>query len=141
MELNRALVGVTGGAARLQTPALVIDLIRLKNNLETMGTHCQKVGVALRPHTKTHKCAAIAQLQIEAGAQGICCAKLGEAEAMQAAGIQDILVTSPIVTPSSIDRLLSLNESDTDIFAVVDNPVNGTALNDAARKFSTPLKV
>ncbi len=140
-ELNRALVGVTGGATRLQTPALVIDLVRFKNNLETMSTHCQTVGVALRPHTKTHKCAAIAKLQIEAGARGICCAKLGEAEAMQTAGIQDILLTSPVVTPSGIDRLLNLNESDTDIFAVVDNPVSGTALNDAARKFSTPLKV
>jgi len=140
-ELNRTLVGVTGGAARLQTPALVVDLVRFKNNLETMSTHCQKVGVALRPHTKTHKCAAIAKLQIEAGARGICCAKLGEAEAMQAAGIQDILITSPIVTPSSIDRLLHLNESGANIVVVVDNPENGKALNDAAQKFSTPLKV
>ena len=106
-----------------------------------MSTHCQTVGVALRPHTKTHKCAAIAQLQIEAGARGICCAKLGEAEVMQAAGIHDILLTSPVVTASGIDRLLQLNESGANISAVVDNPLNGKALNDAARKFGTPLKV
>ena len=106
-----------------------------------MSTHCQKAGVALRPHAKTHKCSAVAKLQIEAGASGICCAKLGEAEAMQAAGVQDILLTSPVVTSSGIDRLLQLNESSASVVAVVDNPLNGEALNDAARKFSTPLKV
>ena len=106
-----------------------------------MSTHCQKAGVALRPHAKTHKCSAVAKLQIEAGASGICCAKLGEAEAMQAAGVQDILLTSPVVTSSGIDRLLQLNESGASIVAVVDNPLNGEALNAAARKFSTPLKV
>ena len=135
------MVGVAGSAAKLQTPALVIDLVRFKNNLETMSTHCQKAGVALRPHAKTHKCSAVAKLQIEAGASGICCAKLGEAEAMRAAGVQDILLTSPVVTPSGIDRLLQLNDSGASIVAVVDNSLNGDALNDAARKFSTPLKV
>ena len=139
--MNRALVGVAGSAAKLQTPALVIDLVRFKNNLETMSEHCQKVGITLRPHAKTHKCAAVAKLQIEAGASGICCAKLGEAEAMHAAGIQDILLTSPVVTASGIDRLLRLNESGASVIAVVDNPLNGKALNDAAQEFSARLKV
>ena len=60
---------------------------------------------------------------------------------MQAAGIQDILLTSPVVTASGIDRLLRLNERGASVITVVDNPLNGKALNDAAQKFSARLKV
>src|ERR1700733_10512887 len=108
-ELNRDLIGEPGSQAMLQTPALVIDLDRLEANIARMAEHARRNGIALRPHAKTHKCAAIAKLQIAAGALGICVAKLGEAEALADAGIDSILITSPVVSERGIARLVALN--------------------------------
>src|ERR1043165_9395591 len=108
-ELNRDLVGVPGGRWKLQTPALVIDVDALERNIARMAEHARKSQIALRPHAKTHKCSEIAKRQIEAGALGICVAKLGEAEALAEAGIDSILVTSPVVTDAGIVRVLALN--------------------------------
>ena len=106
-ELNRDLIGEPGSQAMLQTPALVIDLDRLEANIARMAEHARRNGIALRPHAKTHKCAAIAKLQIAAGALGICVAKLGEAEALADAGIDSILITSPVVSERGIARLVT----------------------------------
>jgi D-serine deaminase-like pyridoxal phosphate-dependent protein len=95
-------------------------------------------NLALRPHAKTHKCAAIAKLQIEAGAVGICCAKLGEAEAMADAGIESILITSPIVAAPGIARLVALNRRVRDLRVVVDHPENAAAL---ARAFADDKQI
>src|SRR5580692_6866749 len=107
--LNEGLIGVPGGRALLQTPALVIDLDVLERNIARMASHAKARGIALRPHAKSHKSIEIAKLQIAAGAVGICVAKLGEAEALSATDeIESILVTSPVVTDAGIARLVTL---------------------------------
>lgn len=93
---------------QLDTPALIVDLDKLESNLEQMQRRINKLGVALRPHTKAHKIPAIAQMQIDYGAQGICTSKLGEAEVMVAGGIRDVLITTPIAGAIKIGRLIQL---------------------------------
>jgi D-serine deaminase-like pyridoxal phosphate-dependent protein len=78
--------------------------------------------VALRPHAKTHKCVEIARRQIAAGAVGVCCAKLGEAEALAAGGIEDILITSPVVGVLGVERLAALADHSPGLMAAVDHP-------------------
>jgi len=81
----------------LDTPAVVVDLDRLERNLERWQAHCDRVGLANRPHVKTHRSVEIARRQLALGAAGITCQKLGEAEVMADAGITDILVPYNIV--------------------------------------------
>src|ERR1051325_6361527 len=81
---NEALIGRPGSRHALDTPALLVDRDALERNIAAMAAHARAVGVALRPHAKTHKSVRIAQRQVAAGALGICCATLGEAEAMVA---------------------------------------------------------
>ncbi|MCX7421112.1 MAG: DSD1 family PLP-dependent enzyme [Planctomycetia bacterium] len=92
----------------VSTPALLLDLDLFESNVKTMADHCQRAGVSFRPHAKTHKCPDIAKRQIAAGAIGICCATIQEAEAMVAAGIPGVLLTSPIVEPVKIARMMAL---------------------------------
>lgn len=140
-DVNRELVGKPGSRERMATPALVIDLPAFEANLAAMAAHCAKSGLMLRPHVKTHKCAEIARRQIAAGAVGVCCAKLGEAEAMAGEGIQNILLTSPVVKAFGIERLMALNAKITDLHVAVDNPENATALAVAAEASGRPLKI
>ncbi len=140
-DLNRDLIGVAGGRWQLQTPALVIDLDVLERNIARVAAHARKNRIALRPHAKTHKSVEIARRQIEAGALGICCAKLGEAEALADGGIESILITSPVVTERGIARLMALNAKVPDLMAVCDNPEIGAMLGAAARESGKPLKV
>ena len=92
----------------LDTPALVVDLDRLGANLDRVAQAARAAGLRLRPHTKTHKTLHIARLQIERGAAGITVAKLGEAEVMAAAGLDDIFIANEIVGPKKIERLVEL---------------------------------
>jgi D-serine deaminase-like pyridoxal phosphate-dependent protein len=92
----------------IDTPALVVDLDPLERNLDLMANAARGSGVALRPHAKSHKCPDIALLQEERGAVGICCQKVGEAEAFVAAGIRDVLVTNEIVGEKKQQRLARL---------------------------------
>jgi len=92
----------------LDTPELVIDLDAVRANVERAATLAREAGVALRPHTKTHKLPQIARLQLEAGAVGVQVAKLGEAEVMADAGIGDILVGYPLVGDRKLERLAEL---------------------------------
>ena len=85
--LHADLLDQPGSRARLNTPALVLDLDALDANIAAMRDLATRGGVALRPHAKTHKSTDIARRQIAAGAAGQCCAKLGEAEALAEAGI------------------------------------------------------
>src|SRR5262245_54993581 len=78
----------------LDTPALCVDLDKMEKNIATMQATLKKNGVPSRPHAKTHKCAAIAKYQLATGSIGICCAKLSEAEALAAEGIDRILMTT-----------------------------------------------
>lgn len=92
----------------LDTPALAADLNVLERNINGMATHCDQLGIPLRVHTKTHKVPEIAQLQIAAGSQGITCQKLGEAEVMVDAGIDNILIPYNIVGKPKLKRLTAL---------------------------------
>jgi len=111
----------------LPTPALVLDRAALERNIARMAAFASARGIALRPHAKTHKSGEIARRQIAAGAAGICCAKLGEAEALAADGVADIHLTSPVVTPGAIARLVALNARIT-LSVVVDHPDNVLAI-------------
>jgi D-serine deaminase-like pyridoxal phosphate-dependent protein len=93
----------------LRTPAVLVDVSRLKTNITRMQTAADGNGVRLRPHAKTHKSPVIARWQIDAGAVGVCCAKLGEAEVFADAGIEDIRLPYPI-NPSNADRVIALME-------------------------------
>jgi D-serine deaminase-like pyridoxal phosphate-dependent protein len=106
-----------------------------------MAAFAQAHNVKLRPHSKTHKSADIARRQIAAGALGNCCAKLGEAEALAEAGIEGLHITSPVVTPQAITRLIELNGKMKDLMVVVDHPANADALAAAAAKAGKPLAV
>ncbi|MFX7029369.1 alanine racemase, partial [Acinetobacter baumannii] len=78
-------------------------------NIQAMAAFAAAHGIKLRPHSKTHKSADIGRLQIAAGAIGLCCAKLGEAEALAEAGLSGLLITSPVVGSLAIQRLAALN--------------------------------
>src|ERR1700732_3953223 len=106
---NARLIGKPGSRAALDTPALLVDRDALARNIAGMAAHARAGGVKLRPHAKTHKSARIAELQVAAGALGICCATLGEAEIMVAAGIPGVHITSPQVTEPKIARLIALH--------------------------------
>lgn len=141
LELHQHLIGQQGSRASLNTPALVIDGDALERNIASMAAFTKAQGMALRPHAKTHKSVDIARLQMKAGAVGVCCAKLGEAEALADGGINSILITSPVVTPQAIDRLAALHERIGDLRVVADNPDNVDAIAAALREASRPLYV
>ncbi len=92
----------------LDTPALVCNLDKLERNIRDMAAHCRRLDIPLRCHIKSHKIPEIAHMQLAAGASGICCQKLGEAEVMVAAGIRDVLIPYNIVGPIKVDRLWRL---------------------------------
>lgn len=92
----------------IDTPALIADLDILERNIGGMATLCRNLDIPLRVHTKTHKVSDIAKLQLNAGSQGITCQKLGEAEVMVDAGIDDILIPYNIVGKPKLKRLTSL---------------------------------
>ena len=140
-RLHRHLIGQQGSRRSLNTPVLVLDLDMLEHNIAEMASFAKAHNVKLRPHSKTHKSADIARRQIAAGALGACCAKLGEAEALGEAGIEGLHVTSPVVTPQAIDRLMVLNGKMKDLMVVVDHPANVDALAAAASKAGKPLTV
>jgi D-serine deaminase-like pyridoxal phosphate-dependent protein len=128
----QTLIGQPGSRWRLPTPALVVDLDALDANIARMAARAKAAGVVLRPHAKTHKSTFIARRQIAAGAVGVCCAKVGEAEALQEAGIHGILVTSPIASAEIAERCAVLAAQDPDFAAAVDHPVGVDALQAAA---------
>jgi D-serine deaminase-like pyridoxal phosphate-dependent protein len=101
---------VSATLAELETPALLVDLDALEANLAEMAAVAARAGVRLRPHTKTHKSPEIAHMQVAAGAAGITCAKLGEAEVMADAGLDDLLIAYPLVGDDKLRRLAALLE-------------------------------
>jgi D-serine deaminase-like pyridoxal phosphate-dependent protein len=95
--------------SEIDTPALLIDLDALEANIEKMGRFAHETDCNLRPHIKVHKTPAIAHKQIQAGAIGVTCAKVGEAEVMAFSGIREILIANQIVGPIKIQRLAGLS--------------------------------
>lgn len=129
--LAQAMIGEPNSRFRLPTPALVLDESALDANIARMAERTRG-RAALRPHAKTHKCAWIARKQIAAGAAGICCAKIGEAEALSAAGVRGILLTSPGADPVMPKRLCDVAALDAGFACVVDHPDPVTVLNGEA---------
>jgi D-serine deaminase-like pyridoxal phosphate-dependent protein len=118
----------------LDTPALCVDLDKMDQNLATMRKKLAGTGVASRPHAKTHKCPAIAKLQLTAGAIGHCTAKVSEAEALFANGVEKILMTTSNVSPSKIRRAMAIRQANRSFIQAVDHPKNAQDLSDAARE-------
>ncbi len=140
-DLHNHLIGQQGSRAALNTPVLVIDETALVRNIAAMADFAKARGLKLRPHAKTHKSVDIARLQLAAGAVGVCCAKLGEAEALADGGIGAILITSPVVTPQAIERLVALHARLQDLRVVADNPENVAALTRAFEGAAQKLPV
>jgi D-serine deaminase-like pyridoxal phosphate-dependent protein len=94
--------------ALLDTPVATVDLDAVERNIARFQAYCDEHGLAFRPHIKTHKLPAVAHMQVRAGAVGITCQKLGEAEVMRASGLNDILLTFPLVGAAKAERLAAL---------------------------------
>lgn len=143
MNANAPLIGVPGGRNALDTPALILDLPALERNIARMAEFAAARGIALRPHAKSHKSARIAARQIAAGAVGISCATLGEAQTMVEAGIPGVLVTSPVVGGNKIRRLVELarRAGPRQLMVVVDHPHNVDELASATASLEHPLPV
>ena len=124
----------------IDTPALLIDLDVFEANIRTMADFFKTVNADLRPHAKTHKTPIIAHKQLEAGAIGITCAKLGEAEAMVHAGIRDVLIANQVVGSQKIARLINLARN-SEIMVAVDNADNVDQLSAAAEAKGVALRV
>ncbi|KQZ64120.1 threonine aldolase [Sphingopyxis sp. Root1497] len=122
LTLHAHLIGRQGSRADLNTPVLVLDVDALDRNIAAMASLAASHGVGLRPHAKTHKSVDIAKRQLAAGAAGVCCAKIGEAEVLAAGGITGLLITSPVAAPRAIERLAALAKSAAGLMAVVDHP-------------------
>jgi D-serine deaminase-like pyridoxal phosphate-dependent protein len=127
-------------AREFGTPAVVIDLDRVERNIARLQAACAAAGVANRPHIKTHKSPVIAALQREAGAAGITCQKLGEAEVMADAGFDDILISYNILGEEHIARLAALMGK-THMTVCADNPTVVEAAAEAARRAGHQLDV
>ncbi len=121
-ELHDHLIGQQGSRADLNTPVLILDVDALDRNIAAMAALAAQHGVALRPHAKTHKSVDIARRQQAAGAVGVCCAKIGEAEVLAEGGVTGILITSPVAAPAAIERLAKLAATAEGLMAVVDHP-------------------
>src|SRR5262245_24476365 len=132
------LVGADKAAA--DTPALFVDLDILEVNIARIAGACRSGGINWRPHTKGIKVPQIARKLIEAGAIGITCAKLGEAEVMAANGFSDILIANQIVGPIKIARLVALRAI-CDVMVAVDSVDNVAAIAEAAAAAGVTIRL
>lgn len=118
----------------LDTPALCVDLDKLEQNIAKMQRSLAANKLGSRPHAKTHKCAAIAKLQMAAGALGICTAKLSEAEALAAQGLDRICMTTGNLSTTKIRRAMQLRKGTPQFIQAVDYEPNAHDLNAAAKE-------
>jgi 3-hydroxy-D-aspartate aldolase len=137
---NAALIGAPDARARLATPCLLLEADAFEHNVGAMMALVRRYGCQLRPHVKAHKCTTIARRQLEAGALGLCCATVREAEVMAAAGLSGILVSSPIVAPTMVERLVRAHAAVGDLAVVVDSDL-GLDVLAAAASPAQPLGV
>jgi D-serine deaminase-like pyridoxal phosphate-dependent protein len=124
----------------IDTPALVVDLDAMARNLAAMAAFARTHALRLRPHAKMHKCAAIAQLQMRAGAVGVCVQKVGEAEALADAGVVDIYLSNQVVDPFKLARVAELAGRVT-LAIAVDSPLGIGRLAAALKAAGTTLDV
>lgn len=124
----------------VDTPALLVDLDILEQNLQRMADELARTPVRLRAHAKTHKCPEVARRQIELGAIGLCCQKVSEAEAMVDGGIRDILISNEIVGPRKLERLARLAQRSR-VMVCVDDPDQVNVLNQVMQDHQVHLQV
>lgn len=124
----------------LDTPALCLDLDAMESNIRAVVAACERHGVQWRPHSKCHKSVAIARKLVDAGAIGMTCAKLGEAEVMGAGGISDLLVANLVVGPQKVWRLVELRRI-ADPIVCVDHPQQADPLSQAMSDAGLTLRV
>jgi len=122
------------------TPCAVIDMDRVERNIARIQKACEAAGVANRPHIKTHKSPLLAKMQIAAGASGITCQKLGEAEVMAEAGIDDILISYNLIGDEKMARLGALQRK-ANMTVAADNSTVIAGLTKAAETSGRPLPV
>lgn len=115
----------------LPTPAVVVDLDIVRRNIDRMLYGARANGLAHRPHIKTHRCSELAAMQVAAGCDGITVAKLGEAEAMADAGIDNIFVAYAVIGPDKVARLLALADRCRVLRTAVNSTAGATALSQA----------
>jgi D-serine deaminase-like pyridoxal phosphate-dependent protein len=125
---------------QLETPVAIVDLDRMEANIARFQRYLDEHGIANRPHIKTHKIPAIAHMQLAGGAVGITCQKLGEAEVMADAGINDIFLPYNILGAAKLDRLMRLAER-VAISVTADSETTVRGLADAARTAGRTLPV
>lgn len=127
--------------ASLETPCLVIDMQAVRANLQSMQRAVSAAGCRLRPHIKTHKMPLFARMQIEAGACGITCAKVSEAEVMADGGLRDIFIAYPMVGEHRIRRAAALARRVDRLILAVDSSESADALSKAAVRENTGFEV
>ena len=126
---------------QIETPALIVDLDSLEENIRIMADFFRPRKASLRPHFKTCKCPNIVHLQLDAGAKGITCAKVEEAEVLINAGVKDILVANQVVDAAKIYRLACMARGGARITVAVDRGENIDSLAAAARQVGCTLHV
>ena len=125
----------------IDTPALIVDLDAFEANLDKMRSVVEAAGVRLRAHAKTHKSVDVARLQMtRGGACGVCVQKTGEAEALVAGGISDVMISNQVTAPAKIARVAALAEK-ARILICADDADNIAALSVAMARRSTSLEV
>ncbi len=127
--------------SQIDTPALLVDMDIMEANLRRMQAKAHEAGVKLRPHTKTHRCPALAHVQVRMGAVGITVAKLGEAEVMASQGLEDIFIANEIVGEIKLRRLQALHAQGIRLAVGVDNPVHVDMLESFFGDSEHPLEV
>jgi D-serine deaminase-like pyridoxal phosphate-dependent protein len=132
MPIDKTKPGVSKW--EIDTPALCVDLDTMEKNVATMQASLKKLGLPSRPHAKTHKCAALAKYQLSTGSIGICCAKLSEAEAMVANGVDKILMTTANPSKNKIRRAMALRKGHSNFIQAVDEEQNARDLSAAAKE-------
>jgi D-serine deaminase-like pyridoxal phosphate-dependent protein len=124
----------------IETPALIVDVPVLRANIDAMAARAKRAGLALRPHAKTHKSPKIASLQMKAGAVGIACATVAEAEMLARHGLPGLLLTAPQMGANRFDRIARVNR-DHGITVVVDHARQVEGLAAAMREGDRKLQV
>jgi len=125
---------------QIETPALLVDLDIMEDSIQKMDAYFTERKAKLRPHFKTHKCTEISMMQMAAGAKGITCAKLSEAEVLAKAGIEDILIANQVVDTQKLGRLAELARSKR-ITVCVDNAENVADISKAAEKCGSTIYI
>jgi D-serine deaminase-like pyridoxal phosphate-dependent protein len=136
--IQNAPAAVGDVLANVDTPALLIDLDAFESNLSLVHKRILQAGLLVRPHVKAHKTPAIAHLQLAAGAHGICCQKVSEAEVFVRAGIKDVLITNQIVGARKAVRLAVL-AGQAKISVCVDHALQVVQIGNALRTQGTQL--